>query len=113
MSRRRSSARGRCPDHGQLLQGGRIVGTEPDGGGFKELQLVGDPIRLNGGGGVLGCCRLAGLGCGGFALGTLGSDGGLGGSLTGGLAGLATNVLGSTAWGPWSRRFRFRRSLEA
>ena len=86
---------------GQLLQGGRIVGTEPDGGGLKELQLVGDPIKLNGGGGVLGIAAgLLGSVAGGFALGTLGSAmGAFGGSLTGGLAGLATNVLGSTGLG--------------
>lgn len=86
---------------GQLLQGDRIVGTEPDGGGLKELQLVGDPIKLNGGGGVLGIAAgLLGSVAGSFALGTLGSAMGLaGGNLTGGLAGLASNVLGSTGLG--------------
>ena len=61
---------------GQLLQGGRIVGTEPDGNGLKELVLVGDPIKLNGGGGILGlAASLVGtLAAGGFSLGTLGAS---------------------------------------
>lgn len=83
---------------GQLLQGGRIVGTEPDGKGLKELLLVGDPIKLNGGGGILGIAAgLLGTVAGGFSLGTLGGVmGAFGGSLTGGLGQLASGVLGSS-----------------
>lgn len=86
---------------GQLLQGGRIVGTEPDGEGLKELLLVGDPIKLNGGGGILGIAAgLLGTVAGGFSLGTLGGVmGAFGGSLTGGLGQLASGVLGSTGLG--------------
>ena len=86
---------------GQLLQGGRIVGTEPDGEGLKELQLVGDPIRLNGGGGVLGMAAslLGTLAGGGFSLGGLGAALGSFGDLGGALSGLAGNVLGTSGMG--------------
>lgn len=85
---------------GQLLQGGRIVGTEPDGNGLKELMLVGDPIKLNGGGGILGlAASLVGtLAAGGFSLGTLGASlAGFGdiGKALGGLSG----ILGQTGMG--------------
>jgi phage baseplate assembly protein gpV len=85
---------------GQLLQGGRIVGTEPSGNGLKELVLVGDPIKLNGSGGVLGIASsLVGtLAGGGFSLGTLGASlsnfGNIGQSL-GGLSG----ILGQSGMG--------------
>ena len=85
---------------GQLLQGGRIVGTEPDGNGLKELMLVGDPIKLNGGGGILGLASsLVGtLAAGGFSLGTLGASltgfGDIGKAL-GGLSG----ILGQSGMG--------------
>lgn len=86
---------------GQLLQGGRIVGTEPDGEGLKELQLVGDPIKLNGGGGPLGIAAslIGTLAAGGFALGGLGSALSSFGNIGNALSGLATNVLGSTGMG--------------
>ena len=86
---------------GQLLQGGRIVGTEPDGNGLKELQLVGDPIKLNGGGGVLGLAAslIGTLAAGGFSLGTLGSALGSFGNIGQALSGLAGNILGSTGMG--------------
>ena len=85
---------------GQLLQGGRIVGTEPDGNGLKELMLVGDPIKLNGGGGILGlAASLVGtLAAGGFSLGTLGASlAGFGdiGKALGGLSG----ILGQSGMG--------------
>lgn len=85
---------------GQLLQGGRIVGTEPDGNGLKELMLVGDPIKLNGGGGILGlAASLVGtLAAGGFSLGTLGASlSGFGdiGKALGGLSG----ILGQSGMG--------------
>ena len=86
---------------GQLLQGGRIVGTEPDGMGLKELQLVGDPIKLNGGGGVLGIAAglIGTVAGGGFSLGGLGSALSGFGDIGGALSGLAGNVLGSTGMG--------------
>lgn len=86
---------------GQLLQGGRIVGTEADGSSLKELQLVGDPIKLNGGGGPLGiAASLVGtLAAGGFALGSLGSALGSFGNIGQALTGLATNTLGATGMG--------------
>ena len=85
---------------GQLLQGGRIVGTEPDGNGLKELVLVGDPIKLNGGGGILGlAASLVGtLAAGGFSLGTLGASltgfGNIGQALSG-----LSGILGQTGMG--------------
>lgn len=85
---------------GQLLQGGPIVGTEPDGMGLKELQLVGDPIKLNGGGGILGMAAslIGTLAAGGFSLGTLGNSllnfGNIGEAL-GGLSG----ILGESGMG--------------
>ena len=84
---------------GQLLQGGRIVGTEPDGEGLKDLTLVGDPIKLNPGGGILSLAAslITSFAGAGFSLGTLGSIlGNFGGSITQGLTGLASNVLGQS-----------------
>lgn len=83
---------------GQLLQGGRIVGTEPDGQGLKDLQLVGDPIKLNGGGGVLGIAAgLLGSVGGSFALGTLGTAmNSFGGNIFEGLQSIAGDFLEGT-----------------
>lgn len=84
---------------GQLLQSGRIMGIDEAGQGAKSLDLVGDPITLNGGGGVLGIvASLVGAVAGGaLSLGTLSSVmGSGGGSLLGGLQGLAGNILGPT-----------------
>lgn len=81
---------------GQLLQSGRIMGVEKSGNGASSLDLVGDPINLNGGGGVLGIvASLVGAVAGGaLSLGTLSSVMGAGGgSLLNGLQGLAGNVL--------------------
>jgi hypothetical protein len=87
---------------GQLLQSGRIMGIDEAGQGAKSLDLVGDPINLNGGGGVLGIVSsLVGAVAGGaLSLGTLSSVmGSGGGSLLGGLQGLAGNILGPTGMG--------------
>jgi phage baseplate assembly protein gpV len=87
---------------GQLLQSGRIMGVEKSGDGASSLDLVGDPINLNGGGGVLGIVAgLVGAVAGGaLSLGQLASVMGTGGgSLLGGLSGLANNVLGSSGLG--------------
>lgn len=87
---------------GQLLQSGRIMGVEKNGEGASSLDLVGDPINLNGGGGVLGIVAgLVGAVAGGaLSLGQLASVMGTGGgSLLGGLSGLANNVLGSSGLG--------------
>lgn len=87
---------------GQLMQSGRIIGVESDGEGLKSLDLVGDPINLNGGGGVLGILSsLVGAVAGGaLSLGQLGTlMNSAGGSLLGGLGGLAENVLGSAGLG--------------
>lgn len=87
---------------GQLMQSGRIIGVESDGEGLKSLDLVGDPITLNGGGGVLGILAgLVGAVAGGaLSLGQLGTlMDSAGGSLLGGLGGLAENVLGSAGLG--------------
>ena len=83
---------------GQLMQSGRIVGVETDGEGLKSLDLMGDPINLNSGGGVLGLLAglLGAVAGGALSLGQLGSimSGGANG-LLGGLQGLANNVLGA------------------
>lgn len=87
---------------GQLMQTGRIIGVESDGEGLKSLDLMGDPINLNGGGGVLGILAglLGSVAGGALSLGQLGSimSGGTNG-LIGGLQGLANNVLGSSGLG--------------
>lgn len=87
---------------GKLLQSGDIVGVESDGEGLSALKLIGDPIELNGGGGVLGLlASLVGAVAGGaLSLGQLGTlMNSAGGSLLQGLGGLAENVLGSTGLG--------------
>ena len=73
-----------------------------DGEGLTSLRLMGDPIELNGGGGVLGLlASLIGAVAGGaLSLGQLGTlMNSAGGSLLQGLSGLAENVLGSTGLG--------------
>ena len=81
---------------GQLMQTGRIIGVESDGEGLKSLDLMGDPINLNGGGGVLGILAglLGAVSGGALSLGQLGSimSGGANG-LLGGLQNLANGVL--------------------
>ena len=87
---------------GQLMQTGRIVGIEKDGEGIKSLDLMGDPINLNSNGGVLGLlASLVGAVAGGaLSLGQLGTlMNSAGGSLLGGLQGLANNVLGPSGLG--------------
>jgi phage baseplate assembly protein gpV len=83
---------------GQLMQTGRIIGVESDGEGLKSLDLMGDPINLNGGGGVLGILAglLGAVSGGALSLGQLGSimSGGANG-LLGGLQNLASGVLGT------------------
>ena len=83
---------------GQLLQSGRIIGIDSKGEGASSLDLVGDPINLNGGGGVLGIvASLVGAVAGGaLSLGQLGSlmAGGSNG-LLGGLQSLA-GTLGNS-----------------